>query len=100
MLIASSEKSHVPNEPKQTQEKCSCNVSLCHRVEMSADSSETDRGVFLTDQEISGSTVAKSSRTFQVVLKGGAPWGFTLQGGVGTQSPVQIQQVIFASVEF
>lgn len=60
---------------------------------MSADSSETDRDVFLTDQEISGPTVAKSSRTFQVVLKGGAPWGFTLQGGVGTQSPVQIQQV-------
>jgi hypothetical protein len=58
---------------------------------MSADSDEADGDVFLSSKEIRKTTAG----TFQVVLKGGAPWGFTLRGGVGAQSPVQIDQVNF-----
>lgn len=57
---------------------------------MSADSTEADGDVFFSSKEVRKFT---TTGTFQVVLKGGAPWGFTLRGGVGAQSPVQIYQV-------
>lgn len=60
---------------------------------MSADSSEADQDVSPSGGGIHQDPVMKSSRTFQVLLKGGAPWGFTLQGGTDNVSPVQIQQV-------
>ncbi|XP_062609160.1 protein Shroom3-like isoform X1 [Saccostrea cucullata] len=62
---------------------------------MSAISSEADEDVFSSEEEVIKSTTNRSgvSKTIQVVLKGGAPWGFTLSGGTGTQSPVQIHQV-------
>ena len=34
-----------------------------------------------------------TSDPFQVVLKGGSPWGFNLKGIKGTRTPVQISEV-------
>ena len=36
---------------------------------------------------------------FQVVLKGGSPWGFTLRGGTEVQSPIQVSQVRTSGAE-
>ncbi|KAK3100457.1 hypothetical protein FSP39_020389 [Pinctada imbricata] len=33
------------------------------------------------------------TQPFQVVLKGGSPWGFTLKGGAEVQSPIQICEI-------
>lgn len=33
------------------------------------------------------------SEPFDVVLKGGSPWGFTLTGGAEVRSPIQITEV-------
>lgn len=35
-----------------------------------------------------------SRETFEVVLKGGCPWGFALDGGKGTPNPLYISKVI------
>ena len=31
---------------------------------------------------------------FQVILKGGSPWGFSLKGGAEPRSPVQVAEVM------
>lgn len=33
------------------------------------------------------------NKPFHVVLKGGAPWGFSLRGGSEVRSPLQIAEV-------
>lgn len=39
-------------------------------------------------------SVGLSAGKFEVVLRGGSPWGFTLQGGEEVQAPLTVAKVI------
>ncbi|XP_069130177.1 PDZ and LIM domain protein 3-like [Argopecten irradians] len=46
-----------------------------------------------TDEKVEKSAPLLTVEPFEVVLKGGSPWGFTLKGGVEVRSPIQISEI-------
>ncbi|XP_021348349.1 uncharacterized protein LOC110447164 isoform X2 [Mizuhopecten yessoensis] len=58
----------------------------------SSDVSDEDR-TSDTDEKVENSPPQLTVEPFEVVLKGGSPWGFTLKGGVEVRSPIQISEI-------